>query len=255
MKKMKFKALRSIAVLAVVGAAFAATSVAHAAVPSSKGSTGTLEVEAGNLDTGTVVDPENPTGPKLPTDENGPIFPNKDIGNKGIIGVTNLDFGQISIGTTTANAASVTVDSKVRGNMVSFGDMSGDYTGYTITGELTKQFTNGTTTLNGATISFTNGIVESDGVGTITGKTMTQTLDNGDEGTGAKTFISAAKTEGSGQWTMEFGQDSASNASSSVVLTIPKKVAETMTVGSKTAAPANPYTATITWTMSALPTE
>lgn len=253
---MKFRTLSAAALVAVVGVATAGPVLANASstTPSAtvQNSTGTLEVTAGGLidpTTPGTTDPEDPTGPELPLDPDGPFVPNENVGSKGIIGVTNLDFGTIQIGTTTASAAAVTVDGKTRGNMVSFGDATGDYTGYTITGELTSQFTNNTTTLNGATIAFINPVVASSGEGTISvaGQTMTQTLDED----GSKTFITAAPTEGSGKWTMEFGQSAsytgaegtADTAASSVNLAIPASVANSMTKGT--------YVATVTWTMGA----
>lgn len=254
---MKFKTLSAVALLAVVGVATTAPSLVSAATPSSQTSPGTLEVTAGGLvnpDDPGIVDPEKPTDPVLPTNPDGPIRPNPtDPGDKGIIGVSDLNFGSITIGKTTASAATTVSGTKNRGAMVSFGDVTGEYKGYTISGELTTQFSNGTTTLTGATIAFINPIVSTNGEGTIatTGQSMSQTLGFGaDTGGGSKTFITAAAGEGSGQWTMEFGQSidhegtTVDTTASSVNLTIPTKVANSMTKGT--------YTAVVTWTMGAL---
>lgn len=253
---MKIKTLSSIALLTTVGIVAVSSNVVSAAVISKQDSTGKLTVEQGSLDPGAgVVDPENPEKDPLPTDpDNGPIYPNPtDPGSKGIMGVSNLDFGKVSVGTKEAYASHIEVDGKVRGNLVAFGDVTGKYSGYTIKGALTSQFTNGTTTLNGASISFTNPLLKSSGEGVISGETATQTLS---ESAGAVTFVTAAKTEGSGKWSLEFGQseeynkansvgDGSSTADKSVKLDIPASVANAMTTGA--------YTAVVTWSMDAEP--
>lgn len=250
---MKFKTLGSVVLLASLGVVIGAPSVSHAESVSSQTSTGTLNVEQGTLDPGTggVVDPENPGGDPLPTNPEGPIVPNPDAGSKGIMGVSNLDFGTIKVGTKTASAAAITVDGKERGNIVSFGDVTGAYTGYTITGTLTQQFTNATTktVLDGSTIAFTNPILETSGVGTIAAAPATNTL----ELNKTQTFVTANTGEGSGKWSLEFGQsaeynskqstDAPSTTANSVNLAIPANVANSMTTGT--------YTAIVTWSMDA----
>ncbi|MHC5375742.1 WxL domain-containing protein [Enterococcus sp. LJL120] len=263
---MKFKTLSAVALLAVVGVATTAPAVTNAATPSSQTSQGTVKVEAGSLDPGKdgVPDPEG--GKTIPGVD--PVIPNPTSpGDKGITAVTNLNFGTIKVGTGTASAQPITITDTVtaedgsttsttrkRGNLISWGDVTGEYTGYTISGQLTTQFTNSSdqSVLTGSEIAFINPLIATSGEGTIadSGKTATQTLSI--DG-GAKTFVTAAAGTGSGQWTLEWGSTTdgtgatdttVGTVGSSVNLTIPTSVANSMTKGT--------YTAVVTWTMGAL---
>ncbi|MDA9472549.1 WxL domain-containing protein [Enterococcus sp. 5H] len=252
---MKLTKLCTLALVATIGATTVG-SVAASADEKSLGSTGTVTVTGGTIDPeepGTVVDPENPDGPGIDPETPG-VTPNPDIGSKGIIAVSDLNFGSIKVGQTSANAAAIalvddagTPTGKTRGNIVSFGDVTGNPVGYKITANLSSQFTNGTTTLDAATIKYTNPLLSTTGTGKIaTAVPGSVTLSSGIE---SEPFISAAAGEGSGLWTLSFGQStdytgaSAGTDASSVALDIPVSVASGMTVGS--------YTATVTWTMGA----
>ncbi|MBP1046986.1 WxL domain-containing protein [Enterococcus sp. BWM-S5] len=253
---MKLSKLCAAALIAVIGAT-AALPVAVSANQTSLDSTGTVTVGKGTIDPedpNSIVDPEDPDGPGIDPETPG-VKPNPDIDDKGIIAVSDLNFGNIAIGTTTANAASVALvddagvaTGETRGNIVSFGDVTGTYTGYTIYGELTSQFTNGTTTLDASTITYTNPLLATSGTGTIAAAPEAVVVLSKDGGT--KSFVKAANTEGSGLWTLEFGQSSTYTGSAatatdnkSVTLDIPTSVASAMTTGT--------YTATVTWTMGA----
>lgn len=249
---MKLKTLCAAALVAVIGAsvvpvgAFAQTDL---------DSTGTVTVDKGTIDPTdpeSIVDPEDPTGPGI--DPNTPgVVPNPDIDDKGIIAVSDLDFGTIAVGTTNATAAALELiggkAGETRGNIVSFGDVTGEYTGYTIWAELTSQFSNGTAALDGSTITYTNPLLETSGTGTITAApeaSVTLSADNGPQN-----FIKAANGEGSGLWTLEFGQSAsytgaagtAGTDGDSVELEIPVSVASAMAKAT--------YVATVTWTMGA----
>ncbi|MBP1046742.1 WxL domain-containing protein [Enterococcus sp. BWM-S5] len=252
---MKLRKLCAVALVAAIGATTVGT-VAVSADETSLGSQGTVTVTGGTIDPtdpDSVVDPENPDGPGIDPETPG-ITPNPDINNKGIIAVSDLDFGNIAVGTTSAYASSIalvddagTATGETRGNIVSFGDVTGNYTGYTITGKLSSQFTNGTTTLDGASITYTNPLLETSGTGTIAAAVPTSEVLSTDGG--EKVFVSAAAGEGSGLWTLEFGQSAsysgagAGTDGDSVQLQIPTSVASAMTLGT--------YTATVTWTMGA----
>ncbi|MBL1229195.1 WxL domain-containing protein [Enterococcus sp. BWB1-3] len=245
---MKLRKLCAVALVATIGAATVG-SVAASADQVSLDSKGHVEVIGGTIDPENpdIVDPENPEGPEIDPETPGIVI-NPDIENKGIISVSNLEFGQISVGTTEASAEALQLPAGgTRGNIVSFGDVTGSYTGYTITGELTSQFTNGTTTLDGASITYTNPLLATSGTGTIAAAVPASVVLSTEEG--AKTFVSAAAGEGSGLWTLEFGQSATSEAgtpgtdANSVELAIPTSVASAMTLGH--------YEATVTWTMGA----
>ncbi|MBL1228263.1 WxL domain-containing protein [Enterococcus sp. BWB1-3] len=266
---MKLRKLCAIALVATIGAATVGS--AASAAENSLGSEGTVTVSGGIIDPedpGSIIDPENPEGPGIDP-ETPEVIPNPDIESKGIIAVSNLKFGSVEVGTTFVNAKPIILigendgededseetdetrgmraDSETRGNIVSFGDVTGSYTGYTITGELTSQFTNDTTTLNGASITYTNPLLATSGTGTIAAAVPASVVLSTEEG--AQTFVSAEEGEGSGLWTLEFGQSATSESgtpgtdANSVQLAIPASVASAMTVGT--------YTATVTWTMGA----
>ncbi|MCB5951487.1 WxL domain-containing protein [Enterococcus sp. BWT-B8] len=252
---MKLRKLCAIALVATIGAATIG-SAAASADERSLGSEGTVTVSGGIIDPedpGSIIDPENPEGPGIDP-ETPEVIPNPDIESKGIIAVSNLNFGSVEVGTTSVNAKSIALidedgveTGETRGNIVSFGDVTGNYTGYTITGELTSQFTNGTTTLDGASITYTNPLLATSGTGTIAAAVPASVVLSTEEG--AQTFVSAGEGEGSGLWTLEFGQSATSEAGTpgtaedAVQLDIPLSVASAMTVGT--------YTATVTWTMGA----
>lgn len=252
---MKLTTLCAVALVATIGATTVG-SVAASANETSLDSTGKVTVIGGTIDPtdpGSVVDPEDPEGPGIDPSTPG-VTTNPDIESKGIIAVSDLDFRTISVGTTTVDASALalvddagTPTGKTRGNIVSFGDVTGAPTGYTITANLTSQFTNGTTTLDAATITYTNPLLATSGTGTIAAAVPGSTTLS--EGIESAPFVSAAAGEGSGLWTLEFGQStdyagaSAGTDASSVTLDIPASVASGMTLGN--------YTATITWTMGA----
>lgn len=272
---MKFKTLSAVALLAVVGVATTAPALASASstlpTPSAtvQNSNGKLEVDKGSVNPdGGVVNPEKPEGPKVPTSPDGPVIPNPNVLDKGIAAVSALDFGKITVGTPTAAAKGVpgTVDGvdTTLGNLVSFGDLSGTYTGYTITAAMSQQFTHGTDSskLKGATITYTNPLLKTDGSGTIStaplaSGVLAAAAADGVSAGPSVTFVSAKAKEGAGNWTLEFGQSaeykvngaavaSTGTAETSVNLAIPQAVANSMTAGT--------YTAVVTWTMGATPT-
>ncbi|WP_086348800.1 WxL domain-containing protein [Candidatus Enterococcus clewellii] len=248
---MKLRKLCAIALVGTIGVATVGT-VSASADQLSLDSKGTVEVEGGMIDPtkpDNITDAEKPDGPAIPPTTPG-VETNPDIKDKGIIAVSHLDFGKIQVNTTSAYAAPLTLEdgAGTRGNIVSFGDVTGNYTGYTVTGELTSQFTNTTTTLDGASITYTNPLLDTSGTGTIAAAVPTSVVLSTDGG--VQTFVTAAAGEGSGLWTLEFGQSSiyegptAGTDANSVELSIPTSVASAMTTGM--------YTATVTWTLGAL---
>ncbi|MBP1047987.1 WxL domain-containing protein [Enterococcus sp. BWM-S5] len=246
---MKLKTLCAAALVTVIGASLVPVG---AYAQTDLDSKGTVEVGAGIIDPtdpDSIVDPEDPDGPGI--DPNTPgVTPNPDIKDKGIIAVSDLDFGTIAIGKTTANAKAIELiggkAGETRGNIVSFGDVTGEYTGYTISAELTSQFSNGTAALDGSTITYTNPLLATSGTGSITAApsaSVTLSTENGPQN-----FVKAANGEGSGLWTLEFGQSAAYTGaagtdSESVTLEIPTSVASSMAKAT--------YVATVTWTMGA----
>lgn len=251
---MKVKSLCATALIVIGGTVLAATpSFATSTELTSKGSVEVKEGQAGGDSQGTI-DPENPAN-KLPEpDEGSPAEnTNPDTGSLVIEKTTDLSFGQIATtaGTVNKYAAPMSFgETGKRGAYVQWADIrSGGTYGYTITAELTKQFTSGTNVLTGSTITFTNPLQEAEGgneniaPSTVNGNVVLS------KESGAVTVINANKTnkEGKGRYIVEFGQSnvSPSTVDKSVQLTVPATTASNMATGS--------YEATVTWKIAAVP--
>ncbi|MHC5372736.1 WxL domain-containing protein [Enterococcus sp. LJL120] len=250
-----------------------AAATSHSAV-----SDGRLNVEAGTLDpTDPIIDPENP-GESI--DPNNPeITPGENPGSLGITNVSRLNFGTIKTATkavkTYAEPLVVGTDSGgndiLRGALVQFGDTRGTNEGYTVTAAMTRQFTfytldtnndlvfDGTKTLAGSTITYTNGIMETRADNMAQPGTMSTSLTPISFGDSID-VVTATQNQGAGTYILEFGQSAnydgsntvtgmtgvADSADSSVILDVPAATASSMTLGT--------YSADITWTITAGPT-
>ena len=257
---MKAKSLCGATLVAILGVTVLGTATPAFAAPDELDSTGkvtVIEGTAGGVDTETV-DPENP-GETLPTpDVDSPTEnTNTDQGSLVIEKTTDLDFGSVetSANTVTAYAKPMSFDggAKTRGAYVQWADVrAGGVFGYTITAQMTKQFTAGSNVLTGSTIDFSNGLATAQGDNTNaipsnvqTGFQLTEAAND------AKTVVVAdkANSEGKGRHVIEFGQSSDSTKGTpgtdadSVKLTIPASTASNMAV--------DDYTATITWKITA----
>ncbi|WP_265456049.1 WxL domain-containing protein [Enterococcus sp. HY326] len=281
---MKLRSLCATAMVAAIGATLLVPVGASAAgTTHSLDSTGRVIVSAGSLDPNLpIIDPEKP-GEEI---DPGGLVPGVDPGQLGIKNVSDLNFGEINTGRAQINkpAAAQTVNQLVangtpvevtRGAMVVFGDIRGTNAGYTVQAELTQQFTSyttdgtgaevlGTATLDGASISFSNGILETDFDNPATAGTMTNTafelsIEDTVAGTGgAVEVVRAANGTGAGEYTLEFGQSAsysqtdaniavggvANTADKAVVLNVPIATASSMTAAN--------YKALVTWTIASL---
>ncbi|MDH6363793.1 hypothetical protein M2139_000630 [Enterococcus sp. PF1-24] len=271
---MKVKSLCASVLVAALGMTLIANGTVEAAsgnVGGSLDSKGTVEIIQGEVGGGEdTKDPEKP-GSEVTVDPDE-VTTNEDTGTLLIQAVSNLQFGTIETGTTakTANAKAVTLTDKAtsaavtRGAYVQWSDIrSGDY-GYTLTAELTKQFTktdDATQVLNAATIDFANGIMNSDqGVANWPEANMLSSLQLTEDG-GSQTVVTTNSSDkkGKGEYFIEYGQSatwdannhvgankgSANTADSSVTLTVPATTVASMVVGD--------YEADITWTLSVNP--
>jgi hypothetical protein len=261
---MKTRSLCATAIATILGVTVLGTGSSAFAAPTELNSAGNVTVQegtAGGDDQGTV-DPENPNE-VLPTPD--PDSPkentNPDTGSLVIEKTTDLDFGTIktSANTVTSFAKPVTfgAGTKTRGAYVQWADVrAGGTYGYTVTAQLSKQFTDstGANVLKGATIDFSNGLVAAQGDNEnavpSSAQTAFQLTEAKDD---AKTIVTASqdKKEGKGRYVMEFGQSKDSTAgvpdtdANSVKLTIPSATASNMA--------ATNYTATVTWKITAAP--
>lgn len=261
---MKLRSLCATTLVAVVGLSLVGGVSAHADTATEMTSTGRVIVGEGVINPpgtgGTSVDPEDPTKvlPEVP----GVIEENPNTGAMMVTHVTNLDFGTIQTSTQEVSAyaapISFTADGSTqkRGAVVQFGDIRTTAHGYTVTANLTQQFKGATSngTLNGATITFTNPITETEAGSTGTAPTIASTVTVG-ETSGAQTVATATKdgTNGKGLWVVEYGQSSAyagTNANAtpgtdanSVQLKVPSYTAQSMKEDT--------YTAKVTWTITA----
>lgn len=225
----------------------------------SKGTVNVIEGDTeGPGDQGKVVDPEE-EGYLEPEDENDLIV-NPNPGNIKLEAVTPLKFGDIKNSTAKIEAFAEAIDwnkagTKVkRGAMVEFADVRTEAYGYTVTATLSEQFTNGTTTLTGSTIDFSNGVIRPEDGNTNVPAEITQAAFQLELGT-KQTVATAdeAKQAGRGRYVLEFGQSAdydankpgaapggvKDTADKSVKLTVPQSVSSNMTKGT--------YSAKVLW--------
>ncbi|ALS00014.1 hypothetical protein ATZ33_01035 [Enterococcus silesiacus] len=261
---MKVRSLCTVSLVAVIlGTSLAGGSQAFAA-PKELPSTGTVEViEGGDPGAGKTPDPEKPDE-KLPTHPD--IEDNKDGGALMIDQVSNLNFGTIKTSSKDVEAFAAPIDLTeatpagvgTRGAIVGWTDIraNGVY-GYTVTAELTQQFTgtaaNGSTVLDSSTIDYSNGMAVADSENKNLVPSNTATGFKLAFGGGAQPVVTADKTakEGKGTYVMEFGQSkdytpgadapvgAPGTDGESVKLTVPSATASNMSIDT--------YTAKVTW--------
>ncbi|WP_265459921.1 WxL domain-containing protein [Enterococcus sp. HY326] len=271
MKKRSLCATTLIAALglSLVGATTAAASTG--VVGNSVVSSGSVEVTQGEAGGGgDTKDPENPTTPITP--DPGEVTTPTETGTLIIQAVSNLYFDGITTGTdavTTYARANTSTDANgpiSRGAYVQWTDIRNDQRGYTLTAALTTQFTKvgGTETLQGATISYNNGIMNSSydvGIWPEAGMLSSFTLDeSGDSATVVDTgTVAADALTGKGEYFVEYGQSAdwvaddhlgankgvTDSADTSVSLFVPRNTVGLMTTGD--------YAAEVTWTIAVQP--
>lgn len=258
---MKFKTLSS---LVLAGTLVAGTVGAVSASAESKTLVGKGTITySEDTTTNPPVDPEKPTDPIDPDDE---ITVNPNGGPITIDAVSNLNFGSQKIGVSataqTYNAAAVETKladgtAITRGNFVQWTDKrAGNDHKYEIKANLSQQFKNGTNELTGATIAYSNGMLNSAmpqaNWPAGTPKSVVLTKDGGSQ----QVFdnLSSTGAVGLGTYTAEFGQSAANVtndrsdvstglAGDSVVLTVPAGLSIT----------SGTYQADITWSIEYTP--
>lgn len=251
---MKFKVLSTIVLTSTLLGGF---STVASAAPDQLDSTGTVEVQEGTSGGSSTetVDPEKP-GSVLPTpDTDSPKEnTNPDTGALIIEKTTDLNFGTVKTSanevTQFAQPMKFNSGADKRGSYIQWSDVrSGGTFGYTITAQLTQQFTDASSNkLSGSTIDFSNGAANPQSGNTNTvPSNVTTAFQLTEAANDAKTVVVADKTkqEGKGRFIMAFGQSSASTESNSVKLTIPAATASNMVKGT--------YTAKVTWKIVAAP--
>lgn len=264
-------------------------------------SSGSVNVDEGSIkptdpdkpgDGGNDKDPEKPTDPVIPDVDpkdpgTGGFTPgNPDGGALTLLGASNLKFGTINISSNniqkyaapakvlgatqdpTTGALTPTGTNKTVGNYVQFGDIRSEQTGYTLTAQLTKQFTlydkDGKTplgTLDNASINYTNGILtHEDGAnitGGVDGLDLTSTMELvQDSGTAQQVVnLPSGKAPAKGILSVEYGQTKdyddkytvkgtaqKETEDKSIALKVPSRTATNMKKGN--------YLAEITWTLT-----
>lgn len=258
---MKF--VRLISSTLILATAFVAVAPAAHAVPDSLTGKGTVQYIE-DTSPNPIIDPEDPENEIQPGAE---IEVNPDGGAISIDAVSNLDFGEQEIGvsatpsyykakaleTTDKDGAAIT-----RGHFVQWTDKrSGTDHTYEIKAAMTQQFTNGTSQLTGATITYANPLLNS---------AMPQA--NWPTGTPATTFTlagDAAKAmvldnsastgaQGLGTYVLEFGTSAAgvTNANGDAATGLAGDSVELM-VPAGLSILEGEYTADITWTIEYTP--
>lgn len=278
---MKLRSLCAATLVAAFGVAVVGTSTAEAA-PNELASKGKVTVIEGITDgnDGNKEDPEKPTEPIV--DPGGEeITGNPDGGSLVIQVVSNMDFGSIERSTSavTKSAKAVEIEGAVtdpvtgevvldangkaqgdgvvrsRGQYVQWADLRKDTTsGYTLSAKMTQQFKEaGGAELTGATIEYSNGIINSASLGTWgkIDKTMFEL-----NATDSVVVASATGAGvGKGVYFVEYGQstdyvDAAGTANptdttgNSVFLKVPAATASSVPTDVQ-------YNAVVTWTLTA----
>ncbi|MFD1901110.1 WxL domain-containing protein [Enterococcus termitis] len=252
---MKFTTLSSAAIVAALTIGALAPTVALADT-TELDSTGTVKVEeGGDEESPGIIDPENPDEILPPVNPEPGEVVNPDLGALMIERTSNLDFGTIktSANEVTAFAAPASFgegeEATTRGAYVQWRDIrAGGIFGYTVTAELSQQFTGtGTNKLTGATIDFSNGFVAAQGDNTNSIPSNTATAFQLTESSGAFDVITADQEEGKGRFLMAFGKNEDGTDGNSVKLTIPAATASNMAE--------DDYVAKVTWKVVAAPSD
>ncbi|GGD02937.1 WxL domain-containing protein [Enterococcus wangshanyuanii] len=213
---MKFK-LFSTAALTTVMVLGGLAAPAQAA-PNSLESNGTITYEE---DT-TVNPPIDPENPDKEVDPENPIVVNPDGGSLTVDAVTNLDFGAQKAVTTDQDyfAKQVTVKENgtnkgTRGNWVQVTDKRlENRTPWKLTAKMTQQFTAGTKTLGGATLTYTNPFINSAVEDTTTWPTLganASTFTLSESGNSIDVIGTENADKGFGTFTVEFGSSAGVN--------------------------------------------
>ncbi|MGX7024918.1 WxL domain-containing protein [Vagococcus hydrophili] len=270
---MKSTKLVTTAAVATLGLTLLAPSVLAAGVEEAKelNGKGTIEYVEDN-------GPVDPIDPEIVTPiVDPPGEKNDKAGSLRVDFISQLNFkgdgadGKAKITTNQGkyNAAEATYKKDIngvstdvkRGNWVQVTDKrtlndEGIAAGWTLSAKLSKQFTTGKSTLNGATIAYNNpyvsmktatGMVESDQVKTVAGNVLK--LDE------SKVMANAEKGKGFGTYTVEYGRPAADaeNANGFTEDTKTSHKSVELTVPANTPLQAGKkYEAEITWTMAEL---
>ncbi|GGC91127.1 WxL domain-containing protein [Enterococcus wangshanyuanii] len=286
---MKFTRLCAASLVAVIGLSTLGGAQAFAAEDDAAKLTsyGKVEVTEGEVGGGTdTKDPEKPTEPITDgsggeEDKDKEITTQPNIGTYGIQAVSNLNFGTFSRQSATVEkfARPVTIygaekdalgnavvtdgkltpdmnDARLRGQYVQWADLRDGGNGYQIQAKMSEQFTNGSNKLVGATIDYSNGVLNYNtaqlGAVPKMGATVFQLTE--DPQAEAVVVATADAGAGKGEYFAEYGQskdfvdvngvqNTLDTTASSVKLTVPAAVAAS--------APTGEYVATVTWTMVA----
>lgn len=258
---MKIKRLCPVALLVIISLGTLTPVVAWADGKSltSKGSVNYTEDDSTNL----LIDPENPNKEITPGDE---VTVNEAGGPITIDAVSNLDFGLQKIGTSAASrkykAAAVETTQAgdvaiTRGHFIQWTDKrAGTNHKYEIKANLTQQFINGPDVLQGATIAYSNGMLNSPMPQENWPAATPQNIILTEDGGATQVFNNMTSTAaiGLGTYTAEYGQStkevtnargdiSTGLAEESVILTVPTGLS--IVKGT--------YRAEITWSIESSP--
>ncbi|WP_207695249.1 hypothetical protein DOK67_0001205 [Enterococcus sp. DIV0212c] len=263
---MKVRSLCTMTLVALLGASLVGGTQAFAVATELPSEGKVVVEEGGDPGRGKTPDPEKPDQ-KLP--DHPEITPNDTAGALMIDQVSNLDFGTIKTSSKDVEAYAAPIDlskatpagTGTRGAILGWSDIRGGAYGYTITAELTKQFTaakDSNRILSNSTIDYMNGMAVADSANKNKVPSNVATgFQLAFEG-GAKDVVVANKVaeEGKGTYVMEFGQskdyipgegapkgnlgpEDKGTDSTSVKLSVPASTASNMTLDT--------YTATVTW--------
>ncbi|PEH49553.1 WxL domain-containing protein [Enterococcus faecium] len=201
-------------------------------------STAKITFTGGNEDPVGPVDPDNPDTPVNP---NTPVDPDDpDNHGTGDNGPLSIDYvSNITFGTKEISSSNQVYNAQNAEPHVQITDKRGVEGGWTLTAAASKFTASDDSELKGAVLSFKNGEARTTSDNTSAApSTSDLTFDN----TQAKNVMTAASLSGQGTWLDVFAGEKGNNEN--VQLAVPSGSAQ-----------AKEYTATITWTLTAGPTE
>ncbi|EPF4331395.1 WxL domain-containing protein [Enterococcus hirae] len=236
---MKKQVLYTLATASLFSTILLSTMVkADETIDDSTTSTAKITFDGTNTD---PVTPVNPNDPDTPVDPNNPIDPddpdNHGTGDNGPLSidyVSNITFGTKDIATTGQVYHAVNASPYVQVT-----DKRGVEGGWVLTASASKFTASDNSELKGAILSFKNGEAATNS-DNISKKPVTNDVVFAN--TEAQTVMTADSLAGEGTWIDVFNGTQGDNAN--VQLAVPSGSAQ-----------AKEYTATITWTLTAGPTE
>lgn len=229
------KSILSTTLLSVLAIGGMSLTVHAETTTDSATSTAKITFEGGDNSSNGPVNPDDPDNPLVDPDPNDPD--NHGTGDKGPLSIDYVS--NISFGTQEISQSKTVYVAKNAKPYIQVTDKRGTSDGWTLTAAASKFVTDDSSELKGAVLSFSNGTLKTSS-DNVSGKPKASnfTFDNNE----AQSVMTAKGLSGQGTWLDVFEGEEGNN--SNIQLTVPAGSAQ-----------AKEYSATITWTLTAGPTE